>query len=191
MSEHDNRDDGLVEGLSPYNVPSEIPRDAIWAAISLERRAPYRARRVHYGYLIAAAVVVFAAGLATGHSLGKPRVETQKAALTAQLRAHLSASDSLITLIRLDAGVAKQRPEIEHRARRLLATTRTLQESTAVGPGLQGVLRDLDLVLEQIAQYSAGAAVSPREGEYIQAAIAERGLATALTERLREGMEDP
>jgi hypothetical protein len=175
------RDERLARHLGDYNVAPDVPREAIWVGIRDARRRPHASRAARLGRWAAAAMILFGGGLGVGLALGRSKPAfSQQEILEARLHAHLAAADSLITLIRLDATAVHLRPDVAHRAQSLLAATRALEESTAVKGNLGGLLRDLDLVLEQVVQYSEGTAVSPREAEYIQDAITERRLPSSL-----------
>lgn len=92
---------------------------------------------------------------------------------------HLGRTEYLVTAFQSDIRTGHVDPGLEGWARELLATTRLLLDSpAATEPRLEGLLRDLELVLVQIAQYPASR--TPDELELIDQAILQNDVVTRL-----------
>jgi hypothetical protein len=89
---------------------------------------------------------------------------------------HLAGAEALLTSFRVSSKRGEVDPDIARWARSLLTTTRLLESSAAQqDPTMRRLLGDLELVLLQIAQYTAGAR-NTGELELIEHSIERRGV---------------
>jgi hypothetical protein len=103
-----------------------------------------------------------------------PSVAFQVAALE-----HLDRTEILLTAFRADARAGRVDGDLSPWARDLLATTRLLLDSPAADePEIQALLKDLELVLVQIAQFPANR--SRGELELIDHALDAHDIVTRL-----------
>ncbi len=154
-----------------YNVPTDTPREEMWAAIKvgLEAREgtvvsleTERLRRKHglvrsMGWAAAAAAV-----LVLGVGIGRTTTPVPVAEVAADLAPdpavlrvatveHLDRSGSLLTMVRADARRGRVDPAVGTWARGLLTQTRLLLDtSDGDDPALRQLLEDLELVLVQV-----------------------------------------
>lgn len=96
---------------------------------------------------------------------------------------HLAGTDAMLTSfresVRTDSG--RVDPQLGAWARNLLTTTRMLQASArSDDPTMKRLLDDLELVLTQIAQYTAGDRHRPEDARLIEQAIDRHGVITRL-----------
>jgi hypothetical protein len=92
---------------------------------------------------------------------------------------HLVKTEVLLTSFQVDARAGRVDYGLEPWARELLSTTRLLLDSpAATEPRLEGLLRDLELVLVQIAQYPESR--GPGELELIDQALLDNDVITRL-----------
>jgi hypothetical protein len=175
MTMQDDRlDDQLRDAAKDYNDPPETPRDAMWersvAGRAAEKAEPVRPLRPLRPLRWAAGI---AAVLALGIGLGRlsihrtppvaapgpvatetaPRVTTT--AYQIATTEHLSQSEAFLTLFRASVRQGGNEQLASVTARQLLATNRLLLDSPAANDGkTRLLLRDLELVLAEIAQLS-------------------------------------
>lgn len=112
---------------------------------------------------------------------GLPRSAAEAMSSTFRLAAleHLVRTEVLLTSFQVDAQAGRVDLALEGWARDLLSTTRLLLDSPASAePRLEGLLRDLELVLVQIAQYPESRA--PGELELIDQVLHENDVITRL-----------
>jgi hypothetical protein len=170
----DRLDDQLRDAAKDYNDPPETPRDAMWERIvagrAAEKAEPVRPLRPLRPLRWAAGI---AAVLALGIGLGRlsinrtppvaapgpvasettPRVTTT--AYQIATTEHLSQSEAFLTLFRASLRQGGNEQLASVTARQLLATNRLLLDSPAANDGkTRLLLRDLELVLAEIAQLS-------------------------------------
>jgi hypothetical protein len=110
-----------------------------------------------------------------------PRAPGEAASTTFRLAAleHLVRTEVLLTSFQVDAQAGRVDLGLEGWARELLSTTRLLLDSpAATEPRLERLLRDLELVLVQIAQYPESRA--PGELELIDQALLDNDVITRL-----------
>jgi len=206
MSDNERRNEmneSWIETMrAEYNAPPDTPREAMWDEIESrldeaevdvipihpggrpERRA---GRRPWMGGLAAAAVLVL-----IGVGLGRMSVQPTPQAgtpvtgegerLPTTLRTaayrHLSRSESFLALVRTDARQGELDADIGSLSRGLLLQTRLLMDSPAADDAaIQRILRDLELILVQVAQM---------EGESPQASGSASGELALLSEALEE-----
>jgi hypothetical protein len=94
---------------------------------------------------------------------------------------HLAGSEALITSFRASAKRGEMDAEIAQWSQELLGTTRLLETSPAASdPVMKRLLEDLDLVIAQIAQYSARGTYNAEELDLIEQSINQRGVMTKL-----------
>jgi hypothetical protein len=92
---------------------------------------------------------------------------------------HLVRTEVLLTSFQVDSRAGRLDTGLELWARELLSTTRLLLDSPAAAePRLEGLLRDLELVLAQIAQYPEGR--TQGELELIDQALLDNDVITRL-----------
>lgn len=169
--DRDPLDDRIRETAREINLPPATPREEMWQAISARRRTrPVRASTPRWAPWAAAAAAVLAVGIGIGRmsapgrarpaptgeeSTAAPRVNPTAYRLAAE--EHLAQSEAFLTLFR----ASLERPG-DHRlasatARQLLAGNRLLLDSPAARDrATRRLLEDLELVLAEIAQLSAG-----------------------------------
>jgi hypothetical protein len=182
-----------------FNPPPELPREAMWAridAVRARRRGGNWLRRPlpWWGGAVAAALVV---GIGLGRLLERQRADAETPVASAPARTppatfqvaaleHLGRTEILLTAFRADARAGRVDGELSPWARDLLATTRLLLDSPAAEePEIQALLKDLELVLVQIAQFPANR--SRDELELINQALDERDIVTRLRVRVPPG----
>jgi hypothetical protein len=110
-----------------------------------------------------------------------PRGTGEAVSATFRLAAleHLVKTEVLLTSFQVDARAGRVDYGLELWARELLSTTRLLLDSpAATEPRLEGLLRDLELVLVQIAQYPESR--GPGELELIDQALLDNDVITRL-----------
>jgi hypothetical protein len=94
---------------------------------------------------------------------------------------HLAGSEALITSFRTSAKRGEMDSQIAQWSRELLSTTRLLEASPAVDdPVMKRLLEDLDLIIAQIAVYSARGTNNPEELDLIEQSINQRGVIPKL-----------
>lgn len=94
---------------------------------------------------------------------------------------HLAGSEALITSFRSSARRGEADAQMAEWSKELLGTTRLLETSPAADdPVMKRLLEDLDLVIAQIAQYSARGTYNPEELDLIEQSITRRGVMTKL-----------
>lgn len=104
---------------------------------------------------------------------------------------HLVRTEALLTSFRTEARTGTVDAQISGWARDLLRTTRLMESSAETqDPTMRRLLGDLDLVLVQIAQYSATAQGSQRgeELDLIEQSIDRRGVLGKLRAAIQPGM---
>ena len=172
-SENDRLEPRLHELAEAYHRPPAVPRDEMWAAMVEARHAapghavPGWGRRWIPWGLAAAAVLVL--GIAIGR-VWEQRTPPGSSALAEHATApaagvayrvaagqHLARVDALLAQFRADARTLHSDGQLAGAARNLLAQHRLLLDSPAArDPRLRALLDDLELVLAEIAQISAG-----------------------------------
>jgi hypothetical protein len=161
----DQLDERLREAARAYNAPPETPREEMWARIQAGRRRSPRVFQLRPSRLLwaAAAAAVLALGIGIGRVSVGPETSAWEGpsanATTYRLAAeeHLSQSEAFLTLFRTSLEERTDHRLASASARQLLATNRLLLDSpAAVEPATRLLLEDLELVLAEIAQLSAG-----------------------------------
>ncbi|MGQ0815727.1 MAG: hypothetical protein ACT4O1_14925 [Gemmatimonadota bacterium] len=165
-------EDFLKRALADLDSVPPTPRAAIWARIERERAFTKSARR-HPVWLKLA--VGLAAVLAIGIGIGRltvseptsmqPRVAmapttnvaepVNRTAYNVTVAQHLTSAEALLTSFRTQPQGTLE-PDIAGWARDLLTNTRLLLDSPAADdPEVAALLRDLELIIAQIARMSA------------------------------------
>jgi len=99
---------------------------------------------------------------------------------------HLSRSESFLALVRTDARQGSIDADVESWSRRLLLETRLLMDSPAgEDVALQRLLRDLELILAQVAQVEGGTA--PDEMALLSEALEEQDMIMRIRSVLPAG----
>jgi len=175
----DQLDESLRAAARDYHVPPETPRDAIWRAIEMQRRADRLRRPAARRWVVWAAAAAAVLGLGVGIGrLSSPRVpatvpgavagaagsRVNETAYRLATVEHLGQSEAFLTLFRASVHSDGQERLASATARGLLATNRLLLDSPAARDRRTRVLlEDLELVLAEIAQLSPGAPAGDRE----------------------------
>lgn len=201
----DRFDDVIKEAADEYNRPPETPREVMWAQIEAMRRERALQRRrfrlvqsrwVRWGVGIAAA-------LAIGIGIGRFSIDGGREApsivvappggdtsVAAEVRAagfayrlaateHLTQADVFLTAFRADPKSSESDPQFWSSVGELLSSTRLLMDSPAAeDPVFRSLLKDLELVLAQIAQLSYSRGTS--EVDLVNEGIERRGLLLKL-----------
>jgi hypothetical protein len=188
----------ILDAAQSYRSAGRVPRDEIWEKIApvvlagSRRRSrlasPFNriARFLPVHPLSAAALVTFGILLgAAGDNLlrygspsgAPPAVRTQ----VPEVASHLASADSLIRVFTLASTSGRVRSDLEPWARELVEQNRSVERTTPTSDkALRTLLRDLDLVLEQIAQYAALPGGNNAELDLIEDAIRARQLSDQL-----------
>jgi hypothetical protein len=195
---NDEQLDQLIRGVAAeYNPPPPTPRDEMWNQIRAERerrRVISPRGGVPPWQWVAGIAAVLAIGVAIGRFTAAPDVEesppivvagpvesTSVANVTYRLATseHFETVETFLTTFRVDAREGMM-AEVDWTvpAQDLLLQTRLLQASLAgEDPGLEALLDDIELVLAQIAQYSADRA---EDLDFIDNGIEQRGVLAKL-----------
>ena len=176
----DQLDESLRAAARGYHAPPETPRDAMWRAIEAQRRVDRAQRPPSRRWIpwaaAAAALIALGVGIGrvsvpggpAGHSASAPVATAPAARIneTAYRLAtveHLGQSEAFLTLFRASVRSDGQERLASATARELLATNRLLLDSPAAQDRRTRVLlEDLELVLAEIAQLSAGGPAEDR-----------------------------
>ena len=193
----DRFEEFLQDAGRDYHAPPPVPREEMWARIEearrFQRRAQprHRSRWLHWAVGVAA---VLAVGITIGRvSLDAPRqiAETRAAgtdsaaSLPYRLAAiqHLTQAEALLTSFRASEGTDE---DVARWAADLLTTTRLMLDSPASqDPRISQLLRDLELVLAQIAQLPE--ARDAEEKQYIDDAIEQKNVLPRLRANVPAG----
>ncbi|HXV85132.1 MAG TPA: hypothetical protein VD793_00455 [Gemmatimonadales bacterium] len=173
-----------------YHRPPEPPRAEMWARIQAERarRASAPVVRVRWVPWSLAAAAVLALGIALGRmsapngqpetAAGVTETSTSGSAYRVAAAEHLRLVETFLTVFRAEAAV----PSLQlasGAARELLLTTRLVMDSPAgQDPGLVTLLKDVELVLAQIA--SLAGRHDPGELDLIDQGMERRGVLIRL-----------
>lgn len=184
----------VAEVREGYHAPPETPREEMWEAIeariapradgvvSLEAERHRRSRIPRWGWA-AAAVAVLGLGIGLGRmsvpGMGTADPSSGMAAsveesgtvyqqdpdvFRAAAVSHLSATESLLTLVRADARSGQVSPAVGDWSRNLLRQTRLLMDAQdGDDPVMAELLEDLELVLVQIVSVTAGSATDDEQ----------------------------
>lgn len=165
MNQPDPLDTLLREAATSWRVPGDVPRDAIWAAVTAELDAPAVAARPRrtpgWGLLSAAVAAALLIGVAIGRRGTAPAAGTQTAAVT-PVAAHdpyqrateelLGQTAVLLVALPEQGAPAAANAQLVTQGVELLRTTRLLLDSpVATDPRMRALLDDLELVLAQVA----------------------------------------
>ncbi|HSM17439.1 MAG TPA: hypothetical protein VK845_10660 [Gemmatimonadales bacterium] len=193
---NEEQQDRLIREVgAEYNPPPPTPRDEMWDQIraELDRRRSSR-RAIPPWQWIAGIAAVLAIGVAIGRFTASPdgqqsppvivagpgtEASVSTVAYQVATSEHLQTVETFLRTFQVDAkdGMMAE-GEWAIPAQELLLRTRLLQASRASGnPGLKALLDDIELVLAQIAQYSADRA---EDLEFIDRGIAQRGVLMKL-----------
>jgi hypothetical protein len=187
----------LKRALADMDPVPAPPREAMWAQIDEARRFPRKAERTGTRRVWASWAVGLAAMLAVGIGIGRmtakqqentpaaPQVATvtdvtpNSTSYRIAVAQHLNRAEALLTSFRTQPDQSVSDPQIATFARDLLSSTQLLLDSPAGDdPNVALLLRDLELILAQIARLSVPSAE--------ERAIVEDGLEkTAVLPRLR------
>lgn len=193
---NDEQLDQLIREVgAEYNPPPPTPRDEMWERIRAERTRRQSARRaIPPWQWVAGIAAVLAIGVAIGRFTALPDEQESQPVVVAppgeatpatnvayQLAAseHFESVETFLTTFQVDAREGMM-AEVDWTvpAQNLLLQNRLLQASS-VGedPGLKALLDDIELVLAQIAQYSADRA---EDLDFIENGIEQRGVLVKL-----------
>ena len=199
----------LGEVREHYHVPDEIPREAMWSAISerlgeepsgdgdvidlASRRTRRPGRRAALWGTAAAALLVLGIGIGR---VSVPSMETPAAevrgtlALDVAAREHLGRTESLLTMVRADARVGGLDPLTAEWARELLGETRLILDAVRDrDPAVGELLEDLELLLAQIVGVAGVGREDPRMVDELDLTL--RGLEEAeVLSRIRAVLPD-
>lgn len=196
----DRFEEVVIEAARDYNEPPETPRDLMWARIEAVRQERARRRQqlrvlyspwTRWGVAVAAALAI---GIGIGRltiredvaeSAGEPtpemaeRRERSEAAYRLVATHYMSRAETFLTAFRADPDARANGEEFWSGASELLAETRLLLDSPAAeDPVFRVLLRDLELVLVQIAQLAADG--GPSEVEIVTDGLESGGLLPRL-----------
>ena len=117
-------------------------------------------------------------GVGTSHD----DVTTEGLAFRLAVLQHLAGTEAMLTTFRTEAKSGEVDARLTSWARNLLRTTHLLQASSVASndPTLKRLLDDLELVLLQIAQYTAKSPHRAEELELIERSIDKRGVMSKL-----------
>jgi len=184
----------IAEGAAEYNPPPPTPREEMWDRIQAERRSRRSHRRgIPPWQWVAGIAALLAIGVAIGRYTASPddqaalpvvsrpveSAPTVNVAYRLAMQEHFDRVETFLTTFRVDAREGAM-PETDWAvpARDLLLQTRLLQASrTGAEPGLEALLDDVELVLAQIAQYTAD---RTEDLEFIDNGIEQRGVLMKL-----------
>lgn len=176
MKEHQSVDandkfpEELLRLAQEYRVPERIPVEAMWSTVAKELdrgagRGVQRGRKFGVwgaiGWLAAAGLVLAvgvgigrvaesdrgAAEVATGQNLTSLPVARNRTVAVKEI----DALEPLLSMVASDARSGTFDPQVGVWAERVLVRTRLLQDASASDPALEELLKDLELVLMQIA----------------------------------------
>jgi hypothetical protein len=202
MNMSDEGMDGLVEeARAHYNVPAEIPRDAMWRNVTgrlgeakaeedvldfaraRERRASASTRTM--GWAVAAAAVLVL-GVGIGRMSAPSAQRTASGVMTSATagslalvaQEHLGRSESLLTMVRAEARSGSLDPMTADWASDLLSQTRMLIDVMAPDNAQVGeLLLDLELMLMQIVEVAEAGSMDEARGR-TELQLAVRSLET-------------
>jgi hypothetical protein len=199
-------DDRIIHAAREYRLSAEPPIDEIWDRVEAVRAAERRyavptaadrselrtlpelptvAGAWRRPFMVAAVAMIFAAGwlaaVLAGRALRRdvPPTAMQFDYARITLSGYLASSDSLLSQFTTHAAPASP-AELEARARRLIARSRLMEDVFRNDSTISSLLRDLDLILVQIAQYAASPQPASTDVFFINDAIAERHVAANL-----------
>jgi|CXWL01.1.fsa_nt_gi hypothetical protein len=165
MNHHDPLDTLLRDAAREWRAPTEVPRDAIWAAVTAELDAPARPVRrgltPGWGLLSAAVAAALLIGVAIGRQGFTPAAGTVAATGTAaaapdpyQRATEELLGQTAVLLVALpeQGAPAAANAQLVTQGVELLRSTRLLLDSpVATDPRMRALLEDLELVLAQVA----------------------------------------
>lgn len=169
---NDERFEGALDALREgYNPPPTVPKEAMWEeirtrlprgadpdVIAFPDKGAARAPNRSMGWAVAAAAVLvigvgigrMTAPVAVGPALATAE-EEEAAPLKVAAREHLGRSESLLTLVQVDAREGRLDPQMGQWARDLLSQTRLfLDLSEGMDPDVQELMVDLELILAEL-----------------------------------------
>ncbi|HSE68126.1 MAG TPA: hypothetical protein VLB12_14155 [Gemmatimonadales bacterium] len=194
----DEWDERLSKAARSYHQPPETPKEEIWAGIRArrKRRSVLRPPQVIWWSVGVAALLVI--GIGIGRLTVKPQPTNpapelatrppsrQTAAMAVAAVQHLSRVEALLTGFRAEGNAAGSDANFSASARDLLSNTRLLLDSPELtDPQMRGLLEDLELVLVQITQLSAGHGHG--EVDLITEGLKQRGLLPRLRSAIPAG----
>ena len=202
---NEERLDQLIRDVgAEYNTPPPTPRDEMWKQIRAEReRRQSTPRGIQPWQWVAGIAAILVIGVAIGRFTASPdagesppivvagSVESPPIANVAYRLAtseHFESVETFLTTFQVDAreGMMAE-SDWTIPAQSLLLQTRLLQASAAgEDPGLKVLLDDVELVLAQIAQYSADRA---EDLEFIDNGIEQRGVLVKLRAAVPAGAQ--
>lgn len=167
----------LQQQARAYNEPpATVPRDAMWTAIVAERRSravKQAQQRIQLRWVVGIAAVLVL-GVAIGRftapagPAGSAITENTPADVSDDMMYHTAAreyfgrAEAVLTMFRADARLGRPDSASSTIARDLLSTNRLLLGSPAAAdPRMKHLLEDLELVLLQMAQFSAEQGTDP------------------------------
>jgi hypothetical protein len=200
----------LRETGAEYNVPPQTPRDVMWQRVRAERqrqggRVAGGQKRAVVRFPIWRVALGLAAVLAAGVAIGRFTAPSepgepiaageipeeallgQNVAYQVATTEHLTEVEVFLMTFRAEARAGSvEAADWTGPARRLLLTTRLLQGSSTAGDvAFSNLLDDVELVLAQIAQYSAD---RTEDLEFIDQGIRQRGVLLKLRSAVPSGV---
>ncbi|HJQ66829.1 MAG TPA: hypothetical protein VJ816_10645 [Gemmatimonadales bacterium] len=201
---NDDRFESLLrEAAAEYHRPPETPRDEMWTVIETERRRRRTAPAIvplrpvwQWGIAMAAVLLV---GIAIGRWIRPTTQTSPPSPLAAQpgdvayrlaAAQYLGRTETLLAGFREDAPSGRVDLQFIAQARDLLSSARLLLDSPAgKDPQLRPLLKDLELVLAQIASLPAGR--QKRDVEFIIQGIDQKSMLTRLRTAIPSGPAAP
>ena len=167
---NENREDRFEQELKrmaqDYHRPPETPRDEMWARITAERARRRESMKVvplrRWMTWSVAAAAVLVLGVAIGRwSMNvkekNPGPRNEEMAYRAAAAPYLTRTEALLTSFRAESRNGKVDADFAVQAQDLLVTTRLMLNSPAArDPRLASLLQDLETMLVQLDQLTAG-----------------------------------
>ena len=192
------------EHADGYHRPGEVPREAMWDAITRARGtrvAGHIARRTSSrAWLAAAATLLVTTGIGLGYWLrggdadpvfvasaptAAPEPDQQRLTYEVASNHHFTAAEALLTTFR-SSSAPEGEAAVRTWARDLLSSTRLLLDSPAGEDAIRRrLLEDLEYVLAQIVQLAPDAPLADRA--LVDGAIATQDMMTRIRSSIPAG----